>query len=496
MEDETNLSTDVSTALTPAVGANTAPPATPGGDTGVAQVAQQALDQSTTGQVATTDTDPIEAALGALPADDNDLASIPTEQHRQALTSLRGQLRTIGAAYRQLKPLEIYQKYGTPQVVENRLRLAQLLYTPVKGRDGQPVRDPNTQTVRITTRPFVEYLDKSSPGLPEQLLVDLLALSTENPDKLDANGDPVKEPLVNQVFAFYKLDFNRLPEYQNIDAQIVRSSGAVTPEELAEIPSEYHAAYRIIPPSIRAAWAGYEEADRTRMLEDYKAKLESADREKRLAEKERRDAERDRQAYANLVATKQNEYFATVRQERAASLIQSLTPQITFSADANLNKVMVGSLVSTMAQLLDRDWRFVVEDNVLAPLGLKLNGTFDEALSSFEENAAESVALELSGNPDRARDARDLSVTAANQLMAQLGIFILKVAKAQGATIVERAAVQAANLTGATVARPGMPNAGVVAGNGRVLPEGVRPGTPEAARALAYSTGLLRDSAA
>lgn len=272
MGDE-NLSTDVSsTALTPAAepGAlNITGAATPGSDNGVAQTAQTALDQATTGQAAAQTPDPIATALSGIPANDDDLATIVDQQQKQLLTGLRGQLRVIGNAYRDLEPLRIYQQFGDPKAVESRLAIARLLYTPVTGPDGKPVRDPNTQATRITTRPFVEYLDRVSPGMPEQLLVDLLALETEN-------GLGVKEPLINQVFSFYKLDINRLREYQTIDARIARTTGTVTPEELAEIPSEYHAAYRTIPPSIRAAWASYDEADRTRMLEDYKGRLDDA----------------------------------------------------------------------------------------------------------------------------------------------------------------------------------------------------------------------------
>lgn len=483
--DDLTPTDDSSSALTPAGDTGLVPAAsTPGSDNGVAQVAQTALDQST-GQ-STTVTDPLEQVLSAIPADDNDLSTVTDQTQLQRFKDMRGQLRALGDAVRELQPLRVYQQYGDPRAVESRLNLAKLLYSPVM-QNGKPVRDPNTQTTRITTKPFVEYIDRTSPGLPEQLLVDLLALETEN-----ERG--VKEPLINQVFSFYRLDFNRLKDYQTIDARIARSSGTVTPEELAEIPTEYHAAYRTIPPSIRAAWASYEKADQDRMLEDYKGKLDDAAyKDQQRQETARREAN-DRASYTNLVAAKQGEYFETVRKDRASSLIQSLAQQVTFSTDPNTNKALIGSLAATMAQLLDRDWRFIAEENVLAPLGLKLDRTFDEALARFEENAMESVALELSGNTDRARDTRDESVSAANQLMAKIAIFALKVAKAQGATIVEKAAVQAANLAVAQQVRPGLGTAQVAGSNGRLLPDNMRPGSDEAAAYLARSTGLFREA--
>lgn len=426
--------------------------------------------------------------MSAIPADDNDLAAIADAQQKQLLTGLRGQLRVIGNAYRELEPLRVFQPFGDPKAVESRLQIANLLYTPVKGPNGQPIRDPNTQTIRITTKPFVDHIDRVSPGLPEQLLVDLLALETEN-------EVGVKEPLLNQVFRFYKLDINRLPQYQNIDAHIARSTGTITPEELAEIPSEYHAAYRTIPASIRAAWASLDPADQTRTLEDYKGRLDDAafKEEQRKQALERQEA--DRIAYANFVAAKQGEYLDTVRRERTASLINSLSQQITFSPDPATNKVMIGTLAGSLAQLLDPDWRFVVAEQVLEPLGLKLDHTFDAALESFNNNATNAVAARLAGDEGQAGTGFEESVKAANQLMAKLAIFALAIAKKQGATVVERAAQQAGNLAAAASAQPGIGNAQVALTNGRLLPEGMRPGSDEANRWLAYNTGLFQNAA-
>lgn len=472
---------DASTASLVPTGAGAV---TPGGDDGAAQLAQAALDQAS-GQPAAT-TDPIEQALSAIPADDNDLSTIVDQTQLQRVQQMRGQLRVLGEAVRELQPLRQFQQYGDPKALESRLRIHQLLYTPVLGPDKKPIRDPQTQTIRITTKPFVDYLDKTNPGLPEQLLVDLLDLETED-------GRGVKRPLLDQVFEYYKLDINRLPQYQNIDTLITRTSGAVTPEELAEIPSEYHAAYRTIPPSIRAAWAGYDEADRTRMLEDYKGKLDDvAFKEQQRTESARREAAENAR-YAQYVATEQVKYLDTVRRERTSTLIQSLSQQVKFSTDENVNKVMIGSLAASVAQLFDPDWRFVTVENVLEPLGLKLDHTFDAALAKFDESARESVALELAGNTERAVDVRDDAFRAANQLAAKIATFALKIAKAQGATVVERAAVQAGNLAAAVTARPG-PGNGQVGVNGRLLPDGVRPGSDEAARSLAYSTGLFKEA--
>lgn len=481
--DDLTPTSDTSTALTPAVESGLTPDAaTLGGDSGVAQVAQTALDQSTSGQ---TVEDPIAQALSAIPADDNDLAAIVDAAQKQAVTQQRSQLRVLGNAVRELQPFQVYRQFGDPRVVESRLQIAKLLYSPQLGRDGKPIRDPNTQAIRITTKPFVDHIDKVSPGLPEQLLVDLLALETEN-------EKGVVEPLLNQVFRFYKLDINRLPQYQNIDAIIATHSGTVTPEELAEIPSEYHPAYRTIPPSIRAAWAGYDKADQTRLLEDYKGKLDDATFKEEQRQNATRAAEAERIAHANRVATAQDQYLSTVRRERTTSLIQSLSQQVTFSTDPNTNRVMIGALASTMAQLLDPAWRFVAVENVLEPLGFKLDHTFDAALTKFNDNANNAVAARLAGDEGQAGPAFEDATDAANQLMAKLAIFALAVAKKQGATVVEKATAQAAALAAATTARPGVVAGQVAPTNGRILPEGMMPGSDEANRWLANSTGLFQ----
>jgi hypothetical protein len=483
--DELTPTSDTSTALSPAgdaaVSTDTSTAATSGSDTGVDQLAQTALDQAQTG----TAPDPLAQVLSAIPADDADLATYQGQPIHQTLTSQRQQLRVLGDAVRTLQPLRSFEQFGDPAVVANRLKIAELLYSPaIDPRTRKPIIDPNTRATRLDPRPFVEHIDKVSPGLPEQLLVALLALETEN--EFDQ-----PEPLVSQMFRFYKLNFGRLAEYQNIDALAVKATGTVTPEELAEIPSEYHAAYRAIPPSIRAAWKSLDEVDQTRLLEDYKGKLESAQREARLAEVEKNRQAQEQAAHAQHVADETEKYLDTVRRERTGSLIKSLSQQITYSTDAVANQIKIGSLAATMAQLLDRNWRFVVEENVLTPLGLKLDHTFDAALDAFEGKSADSVANRLAGDVGRAEDDRLASVGAANQLMAKIAIIALAVAKKEGAVVVEKAALQAAQLGAATAARPTIGQDQPGNGNGFRLPAGMMPGSREAAEYTARQVNLF-----
>ncbi len=481
MED-TSPTGETALATTSADASTAVDAGTPASATEVGQVAQGALDQSTPA----TTPDPLEQVLTAIPADDTDLTAYQGGQHYQAMVQQREQLRTLERAVRELQPLRSFQQYGEPAAVERNIQLGKLLYSPLL-RDGKPVIDPKTRTSYVTTLPLWQHLDKVSPGMPEQAFVDLV-----NFKPTGENGQ-VEESLGNQYLLYLKLDPARLAEYRSIDSLVARTSGAVTADELAEIPAEFHAAYRTIPPSIRAAWNSYDAADQTRMLQDYKDRLDNvAEREQRRAEDAQRKAAADAQ-YQATVITEQNKYLDTVRRERTASIIQSLGQQVTFSTDPTTNKVMIGTLAASLAQLLDPTWRFVVEENVLAPLGLKLDHTFDEALARFESAAADSVAQRMAGDIGRAEQARADASSAANQLMARLAIFALKVAAKQGATVVEKATVQAGALAAAATGRPAAGNGfGTASPNGSTLPPGMIPGSREATEYLARQTGFFQ----
>lgn len=486
MDDLTTPTSD-STALAPAVGGDSLPADTSVSTTGVDQAAQAAFDQASTGTVATTD--PIDAIITGIPENDDDLATEVDQARRDALVAQRTQLRTLGSAIRNLKPLEVFREFGDPAAVKPRLELARLLYSPLM-RDGKPVRDAATQTTYITTKPFVEYLDKVSPGMPEQLYVDLNYFQP-----LGEDGVAKGEELWKQHFRYLKLDPSRLSEYQNIDALVARTSSAITPEELAEIPADYHAAYRSIPASIRSAWASFDDADKTRMLEDYKGKLDDvADKAARKQAEEQAKVAAG-QAHAALVSTKQQEYFRTVRTARFTELYTSLEQQIKFSTDPAANGVLIGSLCTTLSNLLDPDWRFIAVERVLTPLGIKLPAGFDEVLEKFNSTAMEAVALRLAGDIGQSGQKFGDANAAVDQLIAKIAPIALAVAKKQGATVLEKAAVQADALAAAAAGRATVGSTTTTPQN-TILPAGMNPDSMEATRYLMEKTGIGQRPAA
>lgn len=471
--------TSESTALTSAVSDDALAASTAAGTLAGDEVADLAASTaaSATPGTATAD-DPVQLAIAGIPENDDDLATITDEQQRTALSAVRGQLRTITGAYRELEPLRAFRDYGEPSAVKTRLDLASLLYSPVLDANQQPKRDPATGALLRTTRPFVQRLDYSSPGMVEQLLVDILDYRPLAED----GKNHVSYRMIDSLFHLYGLNFGRLADYKNIDALIAKTTGNITPEELAEIPADRHAAYRTIPPSIRAAWKSYDDADRTRMLDDYQGKLDATAREATQVERDKAAKAAADEAYANEVFEAQIAYFATVRKERTAALINSLSKQVIFSADPITNRVMIGSLAAGLAQLLDRDWRFVYIDEVLTPLGLKLDHTFDAALDKYETNAMEAVAQKKAGDRGQAAQAHEDATSATNQLMAKIAIFALKVARAMGATVVEAATLQGNALAAAGTGTLQAGNASVAGIDPNLPPAGIRPGSPEWAR--------------
>jgi hypothetical protein len=155
---------------------------------------------------------------------------------------------------------------------------------------------------------------------------------------------------------------------------------------------------------------------------------------------------------------------------------------------------MIGTLASTMAQLLDPAWRFVAVDNVLEPLGLKVDHTFDAALAKFNANAENYVANREAGATGPAATALADATSATNQLMAKIAIFALAVAKKQGATVVEKAATQAARLSAATATQPAVAGQTIPTNGNGAIPPGMQPGSREFAAWSARQSGLLVES--
>lgn len=431
-----------------------------------------------------------ESVIASIPDTDDDLTQ-PTFPHVEGLRTQRQQLRVLRDAVKELTAgqtdIQPYRELGSVAAIKPAVELANLLYSPLTDpRSGQPVIDQKTGTAYVTTAPFLSYLDENSPGMPEQLLVDLLDF-----EPTDESGNKTPK-LSHQVLEYWGLDPARIKDYRNIDAIVATSGEAITAAELKDILPEFHQAYRNLLPSVRAAWPAYSEADQMVMLQREKAGLDRIATDKQRDERDRQRDEAEQAQYRALVAQEQRKYFAQVRSERFASIAEKLSAQVTFSADPTTNAVMHGAVGAVLANLIDLEFRFVT-DGLIQALGIKFDHTYDAALNTFNSEANRKVALEMAGDIVQARQAEEKAATAANLLSTKLGIIALKVAKAMGGQQAAAATANGNALDTAAAARS-------LAGNGAapngqqtgVLPSHIRPGTPEAARYLANSTGFWR----
>lgn len=434
------------------------------------------------GQVALAPADntaDLQAILTGIPADDTDLNA--TDSHYQAMVAQRTNLRTLSAAYKELEPLRGYSELGPVSTIQPKVELANKLYSPLLDAQNRPVLDPATRLPHVTTVPFVKYLDQNSPGMPEQLLADLLDYETA-----DATGAPRKMSL--QVLDYWD---TRYPNWwkQRYSAQMSPVYSGVTDDELAEVPKQYHEGYRLIPPSIRHALTAYDEADRTRLLEDYQAKADKAKADIASADASKQREFEDAQRLQQYVFGKQREYLQTIRQERFTALSQSLAKRFAFSDDQSINSVMHGVLGAALANITDPDVDFIGKEKILTPLGISLDQKFYSALNSFYTSAANKVAYEVAGDAVQSATAEREANAAADQLQARLGVIALAIAAKMGSKQAEEALKLGASLGSASrpaagAAAPPTPQVGQ-------LPTGVRVGSPEALAEIARRTGFV-----
>ncbi len=449
--------------------------------TGLATADQQTALAPVAGQAADFD-----SIVASIPADDADLEAQRGQQHYQALVDQRGHLRTLSKAVRELTPLKELAKLGSPTALRGKLELANKLYSPmIDPTTRQPRIDPATQTPYITTRPFIEHLDQNSPGMPEQLLADLLDYQTE------VNGVPKKMSL--QVLDYWD---GKFPGWwkQRYGSQIAPITGAVTPEELAAFPSQYHEGIMLMPIGLRSSLSAYDDAEQVRILEDYKGKAET--KAKEAADKTAATAKEatDAQRLQVYIQQEQSKYFDAVRRERFSAISQTLAKQLTFSEDAVTNSVMHGSVGTILWNLIDPDGRFIAEETILKPLGFKLDVSFNAALNRFNTNAANAVAYAISGDNIKAADCEAEAQDAADQLVAKLGIIGLEVARRMGAKQAAGAATLGKALDTANTVRPNITGgtSQPQGGASTILPTGMNPNSPEALQYIAEHTNFVR----
>ncbi len=507
MLDETTQSTDVSTATSPgAVSESTDTSAS-----SVAQSGEQAIERSgdVTAQPAAVEAKADEQEGSTPPPSEeaDPFEGVPSiDELRQqaerkvpyseALLRLRTALEARNSEVEGLKGrvgtaepvLPLIEQHGGAEAVQARLEAYNSLFTPVVNPETkQPEVDPATGFPRITTAPFIERVDAENPGMAEQLLFDALNYEAEF-----GAGEKVRlyrHPAVQaELLKAYGLDPQRLDDYRNIDARPAHDAG-VTPEELTNVPDEFHETYKALPPGVRSDLQQQDDDTRRFNLEAHKERF---DRKAQETERQAAEAQNRQQQEAQVrqyVAQEQDSFVNTHFQESHALLMDDLARQVTFSEDAAANAQMHGIVGLALVALRDRDAQFAAS-KTLEALGVKVDEGFFQALADADRHLRDARAYELFGQKGFAQAKLTEANGAKKLALAKTAPIALRIAQALGGQVVSKAKKQNGAIDGATRTRP-VPGGDDGEEGGGILPAGMLPTDPGAGIYLARQSGLL-----
>lgn len=468
---ELDSTTEVTGSETPAASTEPSVAAAPGGVT---------ESPSQAGTPAPVEQAPTEAAapVFTLPETDDDLKGQENNPHVQGLIQLRQELRTRNQAFDTLKPLEpwkpVVEKYTDPATVETGMSLYAGLNAPVIENGVEKIGVDGY--VETTTRPFVEQLAATSPQTADKLAKDLFLMP-------DSTGNARFHSLFRQLgLDPAKIDLYRSGAYENNDD--------VTPELLAEfeIPPTRHDAFKRLTETVQGSFRYMEPAEKQKVLDESQEYIDNAAWRQQQDAVKAQEQQTQAQERAAQFEAKVEAGRGEIWQAAHQSLVTSLAKEVQLSSDPAQSEGLYAMAFSTLATALDPATRFVAE------MACKAAGTqLDPAIPQLAESALQhrraAIHFEQSRDLMRAGKAQRLEREASEQLYAKARPALLAVAKMLGANgqVLRQAGEQA--LAGAG-ARPV-----VGAGNGlggqngtRILPEGMRPGSPEAIRHIRAQT--------
>jgi len=256
----------------------------------------------------------------------------------------------------QLTQLQPYRELGPIDGVKSKLAIANTFLKSFEG--GESGYD---------FRPFLQFVaEENGETTLEDMFKDLLVYKPEG-----------KETLATQWDRQRGLDPARIPEYTQIDS-LIATSGAITPEELADINPIYHEAYKTLPDELRREFPTLSESMKIYHLNTAKKDLDKQKAEELQSE---RDREAEREADAERTMRIQGRAWNKVQQIRegkASEIINELR-KYKFSADSKTDVVMRGATIALSLMAMEPLWRFAVEDAMKA-LNVNFDAAFDQKL--------------------------------------------------------------------------------------------------------------------
>lgn len=343
------------------------------------------------------------------------------------LETIQPLLERSKSATTELATLKPYQELGPLEAVKTKLTIADKLLSSIVVDQGK--------VVGYDFKPFIEYVaEENGPTTIEDLFKDLLTYKVDN-EELSDKWDKARG-----------LDPKRLSEYKQIDS-LIATSGAITPDELADIDPNYHDAYRALPDEIRRDFSTLSDSMKLYHLNREKDMIDTRkNKEIEAKQKERDEAQIEAERQKRIEAVGWNK-VAQIRQEKASEVINELR-KYKFSNDPKTDAVNRSAVVALCLFGLEPLWRFAVEDGMKA-LGVTFDSSFDQLLNVMVGQTIQAEAHREYGENLFVNQCETNVSNAVAMVMAKMAPIVVQVRKLMGAELAEKAKEQSDLLGGA-----------------------------------------------
>lgn len=403
------------------------------------------------------------SAAFSVPESDDDLAQYAQpirEQlaaHRQAYRSLNENLGSLRQQVEAFKPLE---RYGQPDAIGQQLQILEGLRAPVTDAQGRLVYDEQTRLPLFTAQPGLEALRQQSPMMLAQVFDDL-----RNMEFLP--GETFQDALLREI----GLDPGRLDEYRGLQ-QGHGVASPVTDAELAEVPPEYHEAFKTLPPNVRRDFENQPESVKREMLSYAQQQLERDRQFDEMRQWREQQMQAEVTAFQRNLEQSQAACLSELREQTFGAIQKQIESQFQASSDPQVNGVYHGIVMSALGTLLDPTLRPATAQ-MLQGLGVVIGREFEEGLRTIETQAETWKRLEAYSQSPLYQGYRDdYQMGQARTAMEQARIMVqatlnhaaVKLMEALGQGIQRQAQAVDGQLAGRRVSVPslnGAPESGI-----------------------------------
>lgn len=389
--------------------------------------------------------------------------------YAEGLHRLRSELERVKPEVELATKWKPLGEIGEPDELRAAYEQRQKLFSPVVNQTTQQPEYDERGLQKRTSHPWLEEMEKETPGFIPRHFNDLLRY-----EYTDANGQ--KSNMAQVYFRGIGLDVDRYDDYLNIDKLLAQTNGGVVTEaELAAIPEADREAYKTFPASLREVWHSIAPDEQKWQLNNAKGQI-------RLEQMERQQEEVKQQQAAQFHAKLQQDVMADltkVRTDGLTSLRDSLTKAVPLSVDAKVNGAYIDAIIAPLALLLSPDFSDLGA-HMLDSMGVKLDASFNDALSAFVTARQEHVIAKAYGDEGAARSALKEADGKFARIMAKFNDLALKRAQTFGYQAKQIATANGDALAAASAVRAMPGNGSAVETAGGILPAGIDPYSPQA----------------